>query len=127
MRLTRAEEEIMQILWKIKKGFVRDILEHLPKPKLAYTTVSTIVRILQDKRFVGHKKFGRSHEYYPLISKEEYSTNHLKRFAQEYFSNSFRNMINLLIESKSISLKEMEEIVKIMRKEVMKRRLKHKK
>jgi len=127
MRLTRAEEEVMQVLWKIKKGFVKDILEHFPEPKPAYTTISTIVRILQDKGFVSHKAYGRSHEYYPLISKEEYTKNHIKSFVRDYFSNSFKNMVNFFTESRSISLKEMEEIMKIMQKEVKKRKQKQKK
>ncbi|HRR94290.1 MAG TPA: BlaI/MecI/CopY family transcriptional regulator, partial [Bacteroidales bacterium] len=67
--LTKAEEEVMQVLWKIKKGFVKEILEHFPEPKPAYTTISTIIRILQDKGFVAHKAYGRTHEYYPLVSK----------------------------------------------------------
>jgi len=127
MRLTKAEEEVMKVLWKIKKGFVKDILEHFPKPKPAYTTVSTIVRILQDKGFVSHKSCGRSHEYHPLISMEEYSKNHLKSFVHDYFSNSFKNMVIFLTESRSISLKEMEEIIKIMQKEVRKHKQKQKK
>ncbi len=127
MRLTRAEEEVMKVLWKIEKGFIKDILEHFPDPKPAYTTVSTIVRILQDKGFVSHKEYGRSHEYYPLITKEEYSKNHLKSFVRDYFSNSFKNMVNFFTESRAISLKEMEEIMKIMQKEVKKRKQKQKK
>jgi len=127
MRLTRAEEEVMQVLWKIKKGFVKDILEHFPEPKPAYTTISTIVRILQDKGFVSHKAYGRSHEYFPLISKEEYTKNHIKSFVRDYFSNSFKNMVSFFTESKSISLKEMEEIMKIMQNEVKKRKKKQRK
>lgn len=70
--LTRAEEQVMQILWIIKKGFVKDILERIDEPKPAYNTVSTIVRILQEKGFVSHKAYGRTHEYFPIISKSDY-------------------------------------------------------
>lgn len=125
--LTRAEEEVMQVLWKIKKGFVKDILEQFPKPRPAYTTVSTIVRILQEKGFVSHKAYGRTHEYYPLVSKEAYSKSHLKNFVRDYFSNSFMNMISFFAESRSISTKEMEEIMKIMEKEVKKNKQKQRK
>ena len=72
--LTKAEEQIMQVLWTLEKAFVKDIIEELPEPKPAYNTVSTIVRILQEKGFVSHKAYGKSHEYFPIISKEQYST-----------------------------------------------------
>lgn len=116
--LTRAEEEVMQILWRIKKGFVKDMLEYFDKPKPAYNTVSTIVRILQDKGFIGHNAYGRTHEYYPLISKEEYSKMHINTFVKNYFSNSFEEMVSFFAKEKSISVKEMGEIMKIMEDEM---------
>lgn len=118
--LTRAEEQVMQVLWKIKKGFVKDILGHFEEPKPAYNTVSTIVRILQDKGFVGHKAYGRTHEYFPLVSKTDYSKKHLSTFVNDYFSNSFEKMVSFFAKEKGISLKEMEEIMKIMENEVKK-------
>lgn len=120
--LTRAEEEVMQVLWKIEKGFVKDILEHFDDPKPAYNTVSTIVRILQDKGFVSHKAYGRTHEYYPNISKDEYSKSHLNTFVNDYFSNSFGNMVSFFAREKELSVKEMEEIMKIMEGEVRKQK-----
>jgi BlaI family transcriptional regulator, penicillinase repressor len=122
--LTRAEEQVMQVLWKIKKGFVKDILEHFEEPKPAYNTVSTIVRILQEKGFVTHKAYGRTHEYYPLITKSEYSKSHLSTFVNDYFSNSFEKMVSFFAKEKSLSLHEMEEIMKIMEGEVKKQRIK---
>jgi predicted transcriptional regulator len=116
--LTRAEEQVMQVLWKLKKGFVKDILEHFDEPKPAYNTVSTIVRILQDKGFVDHKAYGRTHEYFPLVSKDEYSTTHLTTFVNDYFSNSFGEMVSFFAKEKGISVKEMEEIMKIMESEI---------
>ena len=110
----------MQVLWKIRKGFVRDILEHFDDPKPAYNTVSTIVRILQDKGFVAHKAYGRTHEYFPLISKNEYSKAHLNNFVKDYFSDSFGKMVSFFAREKSISVSEMEEIMKIMEKEMKK-------
>jgi predicted transcriptional regulator len=112
----------MQVLWKIKKGFVKDILELFIEPKPAYNTVSTIVRILQDKGFVGHKAYGRTHEYYPLVSKDEYSKNHMTNFVKDYFSNSFEKMVSFFAKEKSLSVKEMEEIMKIMEGEVKKQK-----
>ena len=122
--LTRAEEEVMQVLWKIKKGFVKDILEHFDDPKPAYNTVSTIVRILQEKGFVTHKAYGRTHEYYTVVSKSEYSKSHLSTFVNDYFSNSFEKMVSFFAKEKSISLHEMEEIMKIMDGEVKKQKIK---
>jgi BlaI family transcriptional regulator, penicillinase repressor len=122
--LTRAEEEIMQVLWKIKKGFVKEILEHFEEPKPAYNTVSTIIRILQEKGFVTHKAYGRTHEYYPVVSKDEYSKFHLSYFVNDYFSNSFEKMVSFFAREKSISVKEMEEIMKIMEGEVKKQKTK---
>jgi BlaI family penicillinase repressor len=122
--LTRAEEQVMQVLWKIKKGFVKEILEQFNEPKPAYNTVSTIVRILQDKGFVDHKAYGRTHEYFPVVSKNEYSKKHLSTFVNDYFSNSFEKMVSFFAKEKGISIKEMEDIMKIMEGEVMKQRQK---
>jgi predicted transcriptional regulator len=118
--LTRAEEQVMQVLWKIKKGFVKDILEHFDDPKPAYNTVSTIVRILQDKGFVDHKAYGRTHEYFPLVSKDEYSDTHLRNFVNDYFSNSYGKMVSFFARENRISVREMEEILKMMENKVQK-------
>ena len=122
--LTKAEEQVMQVLWKIKKGFVKDILEHFDDPKPAYNTVSTIVRILQEKGFVTHKAYGRTHEYYPVVTKNEYSKSHLSTFVNDYFSNSFEKMVSSFAKEKRISLHEMEEIMKMMESEVKKQKTK---
>ena len=116
--LTRAEEQIMQILWDIEKGFVNDILKHFPEPRPAYNTVSTIVRILQDKGFVSHKAYGRTHEYYPIVSKEEYTKSRMSHLVSNYFSNSFEKMISFFAREKKISLREMEDIIKMMEQEM---------
>ena len=120
--LTRAEEQIMMILWKIKKGFVKEILEHFDDPKPAYNTVSTIVRILQEKGFVRHKAYGRTHEYYPLITKKEYSKMHMGTFINSYFANSFEQMVSFFAQEKQISVNEMEDIMNLMSKEIEKQK-----
>jgi len=120
--LTRAEEQIMQILWKLDKAFVREIIEQLPNPKPAYNTVSTIVRILEKKGIVSHTVFGKSHRYYPLISREEYTRGHLKNFIKNYFSNSFEKMVSFFVREKDLSLREMEDIMKIMGEEIKKQK-----
>jgi BlaI family penicillinase repressor len=121
--LTRAEEEVMQVLWQLKRGFVKDILEQFDDPKPAYNTVSTIVRILQDKGFVDHKAYGRTHEYFPTVSKDEYSKSHLNTFVNNYFSNSFGKMVSFFAKEKAISVREMEDIMRIMEGEVKKQKI----
>lgn len=111
-QLTKAEEEVMQLLWKIEKGNVAAILEELPEPKPAYNTVSTIVRILEDKGFVSHEKVGKGHVYFPLIKKEEYSNQSLNKLMDGYFQGSFSSMVSFFMKKNDISLKELEEIMK---------------
>jgi predicted transcriptional regulator len=120
--LTKAEEQVMIILWEIEKGFVKDILERFKNPKPAYNTVSTIVRILQEKGFVSHIAYGRTHEYYPLISKDDYRKTHMTTFVEEYFSNSYENLVSFFTSEKKITVKEMEEILKLMESELSKQK-----
>jgi predicted transcriptional regulator len=120
--LTKAEEQIMQILWKLEKGFVKDILEYLPKPKPAYNTVSTIVRILEKKGFVSHTAFGKTHEYYPVLSKEEYTRKFLKRFVENYFSDSFKEMVSFFAKEKDMSISELEDTMRMIYREIQKQK-----
>ncbi|MCX6271404.1 MAG: BlaI/MecI/CopY family transcriptional regulator [Bacteroidetes bacterium] len=120
--LTKAEEQIMQILWKLKKGFVNDILEQLPEPKPAYNTVSTIIRILEQKGFADHKAYGRTYEYYPRVSKKEYTRSYLKNFMSNYFDNSFQTLASFFTKEENLSVGEMEEIRKLMEEEIEKQR-----
>jgi BlaI family penicillinase repressor len=116
--LTKAEEQIMQILWKIEKGFVKDIVPHFGNPKPAYNTVSTIVRILETKGFVWHKAYGKTHEYYPLISKEDYKKGFLKSFMSNYFGNSYQQLVSFFSKENDISVKELEEIKNMLESEI---------
>ena len=109
-KLTKAEEQIMQVLWELEKGFVNDIVSQLPEPKPAYNTVSTIVRILEQKGFIAHKAYGRTHEYFPLVQKEDYSREYLNNFNQNYFSNSYKALASFFAQSETLSIKELEEI-----------------
>jgi BlaI family transcriptional regulator, penicillinase repressor len=120
--LTKAEEQIMQVLWKIKKGFVKDILDRLPDPKPAYNTVSTIVRILEKKGFVGYTAFGKTHEYYPIVEKKDYTKAFLKNFVGGYFSNSYKQMVSFFAQEKNLSLKDMEELQRIIEEEIQKQK-----
>lgn len=110
--LTKAEEQIMQVLWDLNRAFVKEIIDKLPDPKPAYNTVSTIVRILQDKGFVGHEAYGKSHCYYPLVDKNTYTRKFLKTFIGNYFQNSFSQMVSFFAEEENIDLKELENILK---------------
>ena len=121
--LTKAEEQVMQILWKIEKGFVKDIIDSMPKPKPAYNTVSTIVRILEKKGFVGHNAYGKTHEYYPLVSKKDYSGKFLKGFVKNYFGNSYRQMVSHFAREENLSIEEMESIINLLSDELKKQKL----
>ncbi len=112
--LTRAEEQIMQELWDLDKAFVKDIIDRLPIPKPAYNTVSTIVRILETKGFVGHEAFGKSHRYYPLVSKEEYRTFATGKLLHGYFDNSPRNMLSFFLEEQQLDLKDADELLRLL-------------
>ncbi len=114
--LTRAEEQLMQVLWQLKKGFVKDVMEQLPEPKPAYNTVSTIIRILETKGFVGHTAYGKSHEYYPLISKDEYQNFATDKLMSGYFDNSVKHMFSYFVKKEKIDLKEADEIMKLIEK-----------
>ncbi len=112
--LTRAEEEIMLILWEKGKGFVKDLLQEMPVPKPAYNTVSTIVRILEKKGFVGYTAYGKTHEYYPLISKEAYKKFEMKQLMGNYFENSVTELVSFFVKDKQLDLKELDEIMTII-------------
>ena len=110
--LTKAEEEIMQVLWEMNSAFVKDIITQLPEPKPAYNTVSTIVRILQQKGFVGHEIHGKSHKYHPLITKEAYTKLFMKGFVKRYFSGSYQQMVSFFTKENNLSLNELEQLLK---------------
>ncbi len=121
-RLTKAEEQIMQILWDIRAGFVKDIVEHLPDPKPAYNTVSTIVRIMEKKGFVSHNTLGNSHEYFPTTSKKDYTESYLDSIIKDYFSDSFKEMVSFFTRDKDMSIEELEEIRKMINQEIQKQK-----
>ncbi|MBO7331762.1 MAG: BlaI/MecI/CopY family transcriptional regulator [Alistipes sp.] len=114
--LTPAELEIMQILWDRESAFVNDILAELPDPKPAYNTVSTIVRILEQKGYLAHKAYGRSHEYYPIIDRESYTKDFMVNVLNNFFGGSASRMVSFLSSNESISLEETDEILKLLQK-----------
>jgi BlaI family transcriptional regulator, penicillinase repressor len=114
--LTKAEEQVMQVLWKIKEGFIRDIMDALPEPKPHQNTVATIIKILTDKEFVGIKLFGRQHQYYPLISKESYSRSTMKNVVKSYFGGSFSEAVSFMVKENSLSLEDLETLLQQLKK-----------
>ncbi len=112
--LTKAEEKIMKILWGIGQGFIKDILEQYPDPKPPYNSVSTIVRVLVQKEIVGFKAYGKTYEYYPLITKETYSKGQLSRLVSDYYNNSLKQVVSFFSESKQLNENELDEAIKML-------------
>lgn len=110
-QLTKAEEEIMQVLWTLEKANVNAIIHELPEPKPAYNTVSTIVRILEGKGFVDHEQEGKGYIYFPLVNKSDYSHQSLHKLVDNYFQGSFKSMVSFFMKKNDMSLKEMEDIL----------------
>ncbi len=113
--LTKKEEQIMQILWKLKKGFVNDIIDELPEPKPPYNTISSIVRILESKGFVDYKAYGKSHQYFPIITKVAYRKYAFKQMISSYFDGSYEKVVSFMVsdEESDLSEKEAEELKKL--------------
>jgi BlaI family penicillinase repressor len=116
--LTRAEEEIMQVLWGLGKGFVKDVIEKLPEPKPAYNTVSTILRILEKKKVVGHKAYGKTHEYFPLVARDEYKKKFVRSFVRRFFGDSFPEMVSFFAGGRDMSLDELESVRRLLDEEI---------
>lgn len=117
--LTKAEEEIMRVLWQLQKGFVKDVLAELPESgatpaKPAYNTVSTIIRILEKKELVGYRAYGKTHEYYPLITEEQYRRFQTEQLMANYFDNSLKKLVSFFVQDKNVSLSEADEIIKLL-------------
>ncbi len=125
MQLTKAEEQIMQILWEMKEGLVKDIRDSFSDPKPARNTVSTVLRVLEKKGIVGHKAYGNVHLYHPLVSKSEYSKSQLFGLMEGYFNNSFPAMASFFAREKELSVKELNELLDDTRKELKKGRKKN--
>lgn len=109
--LTKAEDQVMQILWKLQRGFVKDVIEAMPAPKPAYNTVSTIVRILETKGFVDHKAYGKTHEYFPTITKERYTKFYLNNLIKSYFNGSFQNLVSFFAKENKMNVQDLEKLL----------------
>ncbi|MBB5397655.1 BlaI/MecI/CopY family transcriptional regulator [Mucilaginibacter sp. AK015] len=114
--LTKAEEQIMQILWQLNEAIVKDILEKIPEPKPAYNTVSTVVRVLEGKGFVDHKAYGNSHVYFPVISEDDYKKFTFDKLMSNYFDNSYKSLVSFIADEKNLGLKELDELTELINK-----------
>lgn len=112
--LTKAEEQVMQILWEEKEGFVKELLQKFPEPRPAYNTVSTIIRILEKKGFVDHRSFGKSHQYYPLVSRDQYRNERFSSLMKNYFNNSMKQVLSHFGKDGSMNMKEADEIISMI-------------
>src|SRR5437868_3767453 len=110
--LTKAEDQLMQVLWRLGKGFVKDIVEELPNPKPAYNTVSTIIRILEKKGFVGYKAYGKTHEYFPLITKDKYTKFYLNNMVKGYFDGSIHSLVSFFASENKLEITDIDQLVK---------------
>lgn len=115
-KLTNKEEEIMQILWKLKKAFVKDIMEEITEDKPHYNTLSTIVRNLEEKGYVGYTAYGKTHQYFPIVSIENYRKKFMNTAIDTYFNSSYKNLVSFFAEEDKISADELREILEIIEK-----------
>jgi len=110
-KLTNKEEEVMHILWKLEKAFVKDVLIEVTDEKPHYNTLSTIIRNLEDKGYVAHNAYGNTHQYYPVVSKEDYRKGFMSNAIENYFNNSYKSMISFFAKEEKISADELREIL----------------
>ena len=115
--LTKAEEPVMQALWKVEKGFLKDIIVALREPKPHSNTVATILKILVEKEFVGIETFGRLNQYYPLVKKEDYSGSSIKTLVEQYFDGSFSNAVSFMVDKNKLSVADLELLLKQIKKQ----------
>ena len=115
-QLTKAEEQVMQYLWEIEKGFLKDLLDQFPEPKPHTNTVSTILKVLKEKDFVDYEVHGRQHQYFPLISKERYSGKSMKSLVKNYFEGSYKNAVSFLVEKNEMSVEDLEMLLNELKK-----------
>lgn len=118
IELTKAEEQVMHYLWNIEKGFLKDIIEQYPEPKPAYTTVSTVVRVLVKKKAIAYNSYGKVNEYYPLIKKSAYSKKHVSNLVQNFFDNSPGQFASFFTKESNLSVSELEELKALIDKQI---------
>lgn len=113
--LTKAELQIMQVLWQKENAFVNEILQELEEPRPAYNTVSTVLRVLQNKGFVAYRSFGKNYQYYPLVSKESYTNRFMNRVVDNFFSSSVKAMVSFFTKKEKMSVQEIDELIEMLK------------
>lgn len=113
-KLTNKEEEIMHILWKLKKAFVKDVLAEIKEDKPHYNTLSTIIRNLEEKGYVGYHAYGKTHQYFPIVSLEDYRNKFMNSAIKDYFNNSYKNVVSFFAKEEKISIQELREIIELI-------------
>jgi predicted transcriptional regulator len=121
MQLSKSEEELMNIVWKLKKGFMKDLLDAYPEPKPATTTVATLLKRMADKGFVAYNNFGRSREYYPLVKKKDYFSKHVNGLIKNFFNDSPGQFASFFTQETNLSKAELEELKKLIDNEIKKK------
>jgi BlaI family transcriptional regulator, penicillinase repressor len=114
-KLTRKEEELMKILWRLEKAFVKDIVDQYPDPKPHYNTISSLVRLLQEKGFIGFKAYGTTYEYFPLVSIDDYRKPFMQQVVNDYFDNSYQNAVAFFVKEEGLSPEELVELVRLIK------------
>jgi len=115
--LTAAEERIMQVLWKLKRAFVKEVIAELADPKPPYNTVSSVIRLLEKKGYVGYTAYGKTHQYYPLVEKNTYSKRTFKRMLSNYFEGSYKSLVSFIVNEEKLSEAEIEELENLIREQ----------
>jgi BlaI family penicillinase repressor len=116
-KLTNKEEQVMLVIWMLKKAFVKEIQAELSNEVLHYNTISTIVRNLEEKKYVSYKVYGNTHQYYPLIEKEDYQQKYMMGVVQDFFNNSYKDLVSFFVKEKKLSSEELQEIINQINKE----------
>lgn len=116
--LTKAEEQVMQHIWKLEKAFLKDIVDAFPEPRPAYTTISTVIRVLVKKEFIAYNSYGKVHEYYPLVTKEDYFRQHFRGVIRNFFSGSVTRFASFFANNTRMDLKELEEMKQIIEEKI---------
>ncbi len=114
--LTKAEEQVMLILWEIKEGIVKDVIDKMDPPKPAYNTVSTVVRVLETKGFVDHRAIGNTYIYFPIISEEQYKHFAFDKVMNNYFENNYQSLVSFLVKEKNMDMEELDELIAMAEK-----------
>jgi len=116
--LTKAEEQVMHFIWKLEKAFLKDLVDEFPEPKPAYTTISTVIRVLVKKKFVSYKTYGKTHEYFPIVTKDDYFRSHFKGVVKNFFSGSVSNFTSFFTNDENLNLTELEQIKKMVEQKI---------